>query len=143
MFPAPRPERGVFVADNGDSKRPVPPSPEEYAKLHKDAEELRQMAASGDSDEARHRQQVQDGMQAYARYTGIGMQFVLTMLLPMGGGWLLDDWLGTSPWLLLAGAALGGVAGMVFVVRTVFRMESKDKARKKASEEARETKGKP
>jgi F0F1-type ATP synthase assembly protein I len=120
------------VANNGDSKRPVPPSPEEYARLQKDAEELRQMAASGDSDEARHRRQVQGGMHAYVRYTGIGMQFVLTMLLPMGAGWLLDGWLGVSPWLLVTGAALGAVMGMVFVVRTVFRMEAKDKARQSA-----------
>ncbi|MBK9975945.1 MAG: AtpZ/AtpI family protein [Planctomycetes bacterium] len=119
------------MADQGESKRPEPPSPDQYQKLQKDAEQLRQSAASGQSDQARHRQQVQGGMQAYVRYTGIGMQFLLTMLLPLGLGYWLDGWLNTTPWLMVSGAALGGVMGMVFVVRTVFRMEAKDKARNK------------
>lgn len=120
------------MAENGDSKRPVPPSPDQYQKLQREAEQLRGLPASEDSDQARHKRQVQGGMAAYARYTGIGMQFVLTMLLPMGAGWLIDGWLKTTPWLLVTGAGLGAVMGMVFVVRTVFRMEAKDKARDQA-----------
>lgn len=30
----------------------------------------------------------------------------------MGLGWLADRWLGTDPWLMLAGAVLGFVLGM-------------------------------
>jgi ATP synthase protein I len=32
-------------------------------------------------------------------------------------GWLLDRWLGTSPWLLVAGIVLGAAAGFYELVR--------------------------
>lgn len=130
------------MAENGESKRPVPPSPEQYRKLQQEAEQLRALPASEDSNQARHKRQVQGGMQAYVRYTGIGMQFVLTMLLPMGAGWLLDGWLNTTPWLMVSGAGLGALMGMVFVVRTVFRMEAKSEANEKARDQSRDAEGK-
>ena len=33
-------------------------------------------------------------------------------------GWLLDRWLGTSPWLLVTGLILGAAAGFYELVRT-------------------------
>lgn len=33
-------------------------------------------------------------------------------------GWLLDRWLGTSPWLLVAGIVLGSAAGLYEFIRT-------------------------
>jgi ATP synthase protein I len=32
-------------------------------------------------------------------------------------GWLLDRWLGTQPWLLIAGIVLGAVAGFYEFIR--------------------------
>ena len=32
-------------------------------------------------------------------------------------GWLLDRWLGTSPWLLVAGIVLGAAAGFYELIR--------------------------
>ena len=32
-------------------------------------------------------------------------------------GWLLDRWLGTAPWLLVAGIVLGAVAGFYEFIR--------------------------
>lgn len=32
-------------------------------------------------------------------------------------GWLLDKWLGTAPWLLIAGIVLGSAAGLFEFVR--------------------------
>jgi ATP synthase protein I len=32
-------------------------------------------------------------------------------------GWLLDRWLGTQPWLLIAGIVLGAVAGFYQFIR--------------------------
>ena len=32
-------------------------------------------------------------------------------------GWLLDRWLGTEPWLLVAGVVLGAVLGFYLVVK--------------------------
>ncbi len=73
-------------------------------------------------------------MQSYVRYTGIGMQFLLMMLLPMGAGYWLDTWLGTLPWILVAGAALGAVGGMTWLVRSVRRMEAGSKRKKQESQ---------
>lgn len=33
------------------------------------------------------------------------------------GGWLLDRWLGTGPWLLVAGIVLGSAAGFYEFIR--------------------------
>jgi ATP synthase protein I len=33
------------------------------------------------------------------------------------GGWLLDRWLGTAPWLLVAGIVLGAAAGFYELIR--------------------------
>jgi len=33
------------------------------------------------------------------------------------GGWLLDRWLGTAPWLLVAGIILGAAAGFYEFIR--------------------------
>jgi ATP synthase protein I len=37
-------------------------------------------------------------------------------------GWLLDRWLGTSPWLLVAGIVLGAAAGFYEFFRTASRI---------------------
>lgn len=42
----------------------------------------------------------------------ITVEFMSAIGVWMGIGWLLDRWLGTDPWLMLAGAALGFVLGM-------------------------------
>jgi F0F1-type ATP synthase assembly protein I len=130
MFPAPCRDRGPVVAENGDSKRPEPPSPDQYERLKREAEALRQSKLSGRSDDAARRRTLQSGMHAYMRYTGIGLQFVIALLLPVGLGYWLDSKLGTSPWLLVAGAVLGAIGAMVWVVRTVLRMERRDAGRK-------------
>lgn len=38
-------------------------------------------------------------------------EFISAVLVWMGIGWLLDRWLGTDPWLLVAGIVLGFVLG--------------------------------
>jgi ATP synthase protein I len=119
------------VPESGESKRPEPPSLDQYDRLKQEAEALRQSTVSGRSDKAVKRRSLQHGMHAYMRYTGIGLQFVIAMLLPVGLGYWLDGKFGTSPWLLVAGAVLGAVGAMVWVVRTVLRMERRDTGRKK------------
>jgi F0F1-type ATP synthase assembly protein I len=34
-----------------------------------------------------------------------------------GAGWLLDRWLGTKPWMLVAGIVLGAIAGFYQFIR--------------------------
>jgi ATP synthase protein I len=37
-------------------------------------------------------------------------------------GWLLDRWLGTSPWLLVTGIVLGAVAGFYEFIRSAAKI---------------------
>ena len=37
-------------------------------------------------------------------------------------GWALDRWLGTSPWLIVAGIVLGSVAGFMQFIRIMSRV---------------------
>ncbi len=39
-----------------------------------------------------------------------------------GVGWLLDRWLGTKPWLLVAGIVLGSIAGFYQFVRLTSKL---------------------
>jgi len=37
-------------------------------------------------------------------------------------GWLLDRWLGTKPWLLVAGVVLGAAAGFYELIRATSKL---------------------
>jgi ATP synthase protein I len=47
----------------------------------------------------------------------VGMSFVFALVIGFGGGFLLDDWLGTRPWLSFLGFFLGLAAGVLNVYR--------------------------
>jgi F0F1-type ATP synthase assembly protein I len=49
-------------------------------------------------------------LQAVGAATGLGCTVVVSLLLCIGGGVLLDNWLGTSPIFVLIGVALGMAA---------------------------------
>ncbi len=40
----------------------------------------------------------------------------------LGVGWLLDRWLGTRPWFLVAGIVVGAIAGFYEFVRITSRL---------------------
>lgn len=46
------------------------------------------------------------------RMAGVGMEFIVAVLLFGGIGWWLDRSFGTRPWLLLAGCGLGFAVGL-------------------------------
>jgi ATP synthase protein I len=48
----------------------------------------------------------------------IGMTMVLSTVIGLGAGYWADRWLGTSPWLMLAGLLLGIAAGFVNLFRS-------------------------
>jgi ATP synthase protein I len=37
-------------------------------------------------------------------------------------GWLLDRWLGTTPWLIVVGIIVGSVAGFMHLIRVMSRI---------------------
>lgn len=47
----------------------------------------------------------------------VGIELVSAVAVGLGIGWLLDQWLGTKPWLMLVFIILGGCAGMLNVYR--------------------------
>jgi ATP synthase protein I len=49
--------------------------------------------------------------------SGVGLTLVISTVLGLVGGYYLDRWLGTEPWLLLVGLLLGIVAGFVNLFR--------------------------
>lgn len=74
-------------------------------------------------------------MREASPYLGLGIQVALTMGFFVGAGYLLDLWLGTTPWLLIGGAVLGMVAIFVLLFRLVGELNRKSAAQKKAREE--------
>lgn len=90
------------------------------------------MNQGGDFDDRlrkaqRTRQQSSEGG---GRSTAIGTAFrlstelVVGLVVGIGMGWLLDDWLGTSPWLLILFFFLGMAAGVLNVIRTAAAMNT-------------------
>ncbi|HVZ49127.1 MAG TPA: AtpZ/AtpI family protein [Gemmatimonadaceae bacterium] len=64
---------------------------------------------------------------------GLGLQFVVTVLVCLFLGQWLDRKLGTSPWLLLAGMLLGAGLGLWSMLR-VMRQEEADADRRRDTE---------
>lgn len=58
-----------------------------------------------------------DGMRAAGPYLGLGLQIAATMAFFFGVGYAADRWLGTSPWGVIGGAALGMVGIVALVMR--------------------------
>jgi Uncharacterized protein conserved in bacteria len=54
-------------------------------------------------------------------YAAAGALF-FTVAIFLGVGWLLDRWLGTSPWLLVLGVVLGSGLGLYEFVRITSKL---------------------
>ena len=86
-------------------ERRSPPSLEDLDARLKQAQKRKQ---KGGTDETR---------------TGIGFAFrigtelVAALAVGVGIGWVLDEWLGTRPWLMIVFFVLGAAAGMLNVYR--------------------------
>ena len=52
-------------------------------------------------------------------YVGLGFEIVVPLIVGVFLGDRLDRWLGTRPWLLVAGALLGMAAGFLTFFRAV------------------------
>lgn len=55
----------------------------------------------------------------------IGVELVVGVAVGAGGGWALDRWLGTTPWLMMLGLILGFAAGLRNVFRSAETMGAK------------------
>jgi len=52
----------------------------------------------------------------------LGVELVVSTVVGALLGYLLDSWLGTRPWIMVAGVILGGIAGF----RTVYLLATSD-----------------
>ena len=49
--------------------------------------------------------------------SGVGLTLVISTVLGFWGGYVLDRWLGSAPWLMLVGLLLGIASGFVNLFR--------------------------
>ena len=72
-----------------------------------------------------------DGGKPDPRLMGLGLQFVIAILLCLYAGMWLDAKLKTAPWLMLVGALVGAAAGFYSMFRVLMsedkRMDAEDK----------------
>ena len=61
-------------------------------------------------------------MTGLSRGLRLGSEFVAAILVGAGIGFLLDLWLGTSPWILLVMLIVGFAAGVMNITRSVSEM---------------------
>lgn len=70
---------------------------------------------------AKERDRSQPTRQEENRKSGLayaaGIALFVTVAAFTGLGWMLDKWLGTQPWLLVAGIVAGSAAGLFEFVR--------------------------
>ena len=60
------------------------------------------------------------------RYSGLGVDLVANTLVGLGLGYLLDRWLGTTPWLMIIGLVLGTIAGFKTIFRVLAEQDKED-----------------
>lgn len=65
----------------------------------------------------------------------MGTELLAAILTWSAVGWFLDRWLGTRPWLLVAGALMGNAAGLYLVWLRSGRMEQQEAKEAKARAE--------
>jgi len=61
---------------------------------------------------------------AYGSAMRLGVEFSSGFVVGGLIGWLLDQWLGTRPWLMMTFFFLGAAAGMLNVIRVVRRLQA-------------------
>ena len=67
----------------------------------------------------------QSAWKSLGELSTVGITLVLATVIGLAGGYYLDKWLGTAPWLTLIGLGFGIAAGFVNLFRTVNRAERK------------------
>ena len=66
------------------------------------------------------------GLRQLGVLSGVGLTLVIATVLGLWGGYVLDGWLGTAPWLTLVGLLLGIAAGFVNLLRATGLMAPHD-----------------
>jgi ATP synthase protein I len=106
----------IFVSDRDQDRDGGGPDKEAElsSRLRTLEEKLDIRRAEERAAQAVRRRQVAPGM---AQAIRLGGEFVAGVLVGAGLGWLIDFWLGTSPWGLVVFLLLGFAAGVLNVLR--------------------------
>lgn len=86
---------------------------------------------SSPTDPRNRKSDWREGLRAASPYLGLGMQLALAMAFFSGGGYLLDRWLGSTPWLTVVGGVVGMVAVFVQVIRVSKELDQKARQRRR------------
>ncbi|MDX1636472.1 MAG: AtpZ/AtpI family protein [Balneolaceae bacterium] len=63
-----------------------------------------------------------NSLSKYTQYLSLGAEIAAAILLPILLGYWLDDYFGTSPWLILTGCLVGIVNVMIVIFRLADRL---------------------
>jgi ATP synthase protein I len=67
------------------------------------------------------RQDRKEFFRELAKYSALGLEMALSVVIGMGIGYYLDGWLGTGPWLTIVWIGLGFAAGVRSLYRAAVR----------------------
>jgi ATP synthase protein I len=56
-----------------------------------------------------------------AKYSALGLEMALSVVIGLGIGYYLDKWLGTAPWLMILWIGFGFAAGVRSLYRAAVR----------------------
>ena len=100
----------------GKGKRKEPPDDEAAlsARLRRLGERLKDVSRRSENDSG---PRLAADTSAFARGFRLSTELVAGVLVGAGIGWLLDRWLGISPWGLIVFLLLGFAAGVLNVMR--------------------------
>ena len=73
-----------------------------------------------------------DPLRDLSQISGLGFVLVSYVLVFTGGGYLLDRWLGTDPWLMVGGVFVGAALGFIYMIRM---LTSANRAERDADDE--------
>ena len=85
---------------------------------------------AGGKDEREVRPEPEPTTVSVARYSGLGLQWALSVLLFLYAGRWLDRRIGTDPYLTVLGAFIGGAAGFYALYAGLTKGQAKDKTPK-------------
>jgi ATP synthase protein I len=108
-----------MVRARGDDDRNEPPADEAAlsARLRRLGERLGQQNPDRPSENDTRRGGASSDTSALARGFRLSAEFVAGILVGAGFGWLMDRWLGTSPWGLIVLLLFGFAAGVLNMMR--------------------------
>jgi hypothetical protein len=117
-------------------KRPPysdPVTDAEYAKMASEREELRRAAGALETKgPLKSMRGPNAAPNTWVRYSGLGIQMAVTLVLPVLGGLWLDNNYGWDPWGVVLGGLVGATASITGVILTVQRGErAEEKAKGK------------